>query len=43
MIVQRPGDPDVYFVFHSSLPEDAEEGGLYYSLIDETLEDGLGM
>jgi PKD repeat protein len=42
MIVQRPGDPDAYFVFHSSLPENAEEGGLYYSLIDETLEEGLG-
>ena len=24
------------------MPEDAEEGGLYYSLIDEMLEDGLG-
>tara|TARA_X000000950_G_scaffold93752_1_gene118020 strand:+ start:5172 stop:8615 length:3444 start_codon:yes stop_codon:yes gene_type:complete len=42
IIVQRPGDSDAYFVFHSSLPENAEEGGLYYSLIDETLEEGLG-
>ena len=42
MIVQRPSDPDTYFVFHSSLPEDAVEGGLYYSLIDEMLEDGFG-
>ena len=42
IIVQRPGIPSEYFVFHSSLPENVSEGGLYYSLIDETLDDGMG-
>lgn len=42
MIVASPSSAHEYYVFHSSLPDDLSDGGLFYSVIDETLEDGYG-
>ncbi len=42
MIVASPGSSNEYHVFHSSLSDAEAVGGLYYSIIDKTLDDGFG-
>ena len=42
MLVAQPESQHMHYVFYSSLPDDPNEGGLHYALIDETLDGGLG-
>lgn len=42
MFVAQPESSNMHYVFYSSLPDVPEEGGLYYALIDENLDGGLG-
>lgn len=42
MIIQDPGNPSEYFIFHTDGNEDEFSGGLRYHKVDMTLEGGLG-
>jgi gliding motility-associated-like protein len=42
IIVPKPGDPNLFYIFTTDADENAYSNGLNYSIVDMTLNDGLG-